>query len=239
LAGLRITVPGPRIIRLAVVASNLKIQRVMDAVVRPGDRVVDVGANIGYNTLYAARRTGPRGRVYAVEPAQDNLAVLYANVLANGLTNVTVLPFAAGRGHEVRDFFLRGEVSAVNSFFADNFYAAVTAAVQVPVAPLDDLIVGEVKLVKIDVEGAELEVLHGMARLLRARPLRLIVEWHPVLQAAAGFAHDELPRRLLAGGFALHAVTHTRVLPLVAEDVELLVQRLTRSRSPVDLLAAR
>jgi FkbM family methyltransferase len=201
--------------------------------------VVDVGANIGYNTCYAARRVGPGGHVYAIEPAQDNLAVLYANLFANRLANVSVLPYAAGRRHEINQFFLRGEVSAVNSLFPDNFYAAVTETVEVLTAPLADLIPVTPDLVKIDVEGAELDVLHGMGRLLEAPSLRLIVEWHPTLQQAAGQAPDALPRHLLAQGFRLQVVTHTSQAPIKAADLPTLTRQRLQQRSPVELLAVR
>lgn len=239
LAGLHVRVPGPLAIRLSVVAGNIRIQRLMDELLRPGATVVDVGANIGYNTVYAACRVGPQGRVVAVEPAQDNLAALYANVFANNLRNVTVLPCAAGRSHGVHEFYLRGSVSAVNSLFPDSFYAPVTGTVQVPVGPLDDLVAAEPDLVKIDVEGAELDVLAGMPRILAAPRTRLIVEWHPVLQQAAGYAADALPRLLLAHGFVLHAASHTQVRQLEAGAIAGMLPRLMRARRPVELVATR
>jgi len=239
LAGMRLYVPGSRAIRLSVTLGNLRMQRMFDSLLQPGATVVDVGANIGYNTLYAAWRVGPGGRVYALEPAQDNLAVLYANLFANRLTNVWVLPYAAGSRRAVQPFFLRGAVSAVNSLFPDNFYAAVTATQAVRIMPLDDLLPAAPDLVKIDVEGAELDVLAGMARTLDARGVRLIVEWHPALQEAAGHAADALPRYLWARGFTLHAVSHTHSRLLQAAALPALTRRLLQKRSPVELLAVR
>jgi FkbM family methyltransferase len=236
---MHIRVPGSLPIRLAVVIGNLRMQRMLDTLIEPGAIVVDVGANIGYNTLYAAHCTGPKGRVYAIEPAQDNLAVLYANLFANSLTNVIVLPYAAGSLSELRRFFLRGDVSAVNSLFQDNFYAPITDTVEVLAAPLDELIAEMPDLVKIDVEGGELNVLHGMSRILQHNSLRLIAEWHPTLQQAAGYAADELPRYLLAQGFTLRVVTHTYSAHLDAADLPSLITSLLQSRSPVELLATR
>jgi FkbM family methyltransferase len=239
LAGMRLHVPGPLPFRLAAVMGNLRMQRMLDSLLHPGDTVVDVGANIGYNTFYAAHRVGPSGRVYAVEPAQDNLSVLYANLFANNLRNVFVLPYAAGSRHQLAQFFLRGEVSAVNSLFHDNFYAPVTETVEVLTVPLDELIPDTPDLVKIDVEGAELDVLQGMARMIDAPSLRLIVEWHPTLQQAADHPPDALPRYLLTQGFTLHAVTHTSSALLHAADVSTLTKQLLQKRGPVELLAAR
>ena len=167
-AGARVEIPGTLPLRVSVVAGNLRMHRLIDNAVTPGATVVDVGANIGYNTIYAARRVGPGGRVIAIEPAVDNLAVLRRNIAANHLRNVVVKSVAAGRRHETRDLFLRGDISAVNSLFPESYYAAVTSVARVTVAPVDDLVDGHVSLVKIDVEGAELDVLAGMPRLLRS-----------------------------------------------------------------------
>lgn len=239
LAGMTLLVPGPRVIRLSVAAGNVRFQRLCDLAVRPGTVVVDVGANIGYNTLYAGHKVGAGGRVYALEPAQDNLAVLYANLLANHVRNVTVLPFAAGQIHEQRRFFLRGATSAVNSLYADNFYAPITDAVQVSVAPLDDLVAEQPDLVKIDVEGAELEVLGGMRRILQAPAVRLIVEWHPLLQQSAGHAPDALPHTLLRHGFGLYRLQGRTLTSVGTAALPGLLSTLLRERRPVDLLAAR
>lgn len=239
LAGMRALVPGPLPIRLSVVLGNVRMQRMLDNLLSTGDIAVDVGANIGYNTLYAARRTGPSGHVYAIEPAQDNLAILYANIFANNLRNVTVFPYAAGSKRERKSFFIRGDVSAVNSLYQENFYHPVTQTVEVLAMPLDDLIPGTPRLVKIDVEGAELEVLHGMTRLLQSPSLCLIVEWHPTLQAAAGYEPAALPTHLLDLGFTLQVVTHTTSRPLLAADLPYLSARLLQKRSPVELLALR
>ena len=239
IAGRTVEVPGSRVIRLSVVAGNIRIHRLIQAAVRPGDTVIDVGANIGYNAVFAAVLVGARGRVIAIEPAGDNLAVLQRNVAANRLANVEVRPVAAGRVRETREFFLRGQVSAVNSFYRDSVYAEVTGVVHVPVEPLDDMCDRAPRLVKIDVEGAELDVLGGMSRLLGTAGLTLIVEWHPLLQEAAGHDVEALPRALFAEGFSLRAASHTRVRPLQPADVPRLAAQLRRSGRPVELVAAR
>ena len=144
-----VQVPGTRRIRLSVVASNRRIHRPFDRSVSSGGTVVDVGANIGYNALDAARLVGPTGRVIAV-----------------------------------------------NSFYADSCYAEVTDVVRVPVLRLDDIVAGEADVVKIDVEGAEFDVLAGMQWLMAVPWLVLIIEWRPRLQR---LAVAEIAR--LAGGW--------------------------------------
>ena len=239
LAGMRVHVPGPLPIRLSVVMGNLRMQRMLDSLLHPGAIVIDVGANIGYNTLYAAHCVGPQGRVYALEPAQDNLTVLYSNIFANQLRNVLVLPSAAGGTVGIREFYIRGDVSAVNSLFHDNFYAEITDKVEVLTAPLDDLLSITPDLVKIDVEGGELDVLRGMTRMLQSPALRLIIEWHPTLQQAAGHTPAQLPRYLMDQGFTLRLVTHTHTRALHPSGIASIATQLLDARRPVELLATR
>lgn len=237
LAGSTFNVPGSRRIRLSVVAGNMRIHRLLDRFVRPGATVIDVGANIGYNTVHAARLAGAQGRVVAIEPTPDNLIVLQRNVAAAKLANVVVAPVAVGRAAATSDLFVRGSVSAVNSLFAESCYAEVTQVLRIPVLRLDDLVEGDAAVVKIDVEGAELDVLEGMPRLLGAPRVALIVEWHPLLQQLAGYAPDALPQWLLARGWMLEAASHTSVRPMAAADISRLTRRLLRARRPVELVA--
>ena len=218
---------------------NLRIHRLLDRSARIGATVIDVGANIGYNTLYAARRVGPTGRVVAIEPTPDTLAVLRHNIAASGLANVAVEPVAAGSAVGTRDFFVRGDRSAVNSLFPESCYAPVTSVLSVPVRPLDDLVNTEADLVKIDVEGAEIDVLEGMPRLLRGPDTKLIVEWHPLLQQAAGYGADALPLWLLHRGWSLRSCSHLTSRRVLAGDLPVLTARLLRGRRPVDLFAWR
>ncbi len=238
-AGARLHVPGSVAIRLSTVLGNRRIHRLMDPFLRPGAVVVDAGANIGYNTVYLAQRVGPTGRVIAVEPAADNLTVLRGNLSRNHLTNVTVAAVGAGRVSETRSFYLRGDISAVNSFYQESVYANVTDVVTIPVEPLDALVDGDADLVKIDVEGAELDVLGGMTRLLRSRALRLVVEWHPLLQEKAGYEPDALPMMLFDAGFSLVSAAHASTVPVTRADIAALVVSLKKSGRPVDLLATR
>jgi FkbM family methyltransferase len=239
IAGARVRIPGPLPVRLSVVGGNIRLHRIMDVAIRRGATVVDVGANIGYNTVYASRRVGPAGQVIAVEPAADNVRILRENVARNAIENVVVHAVAAGRAHGRRDLFLRGATSAVNSLFQESVYAEVTGVEKVTVVPLDALVDGDADLVKIDIEGAELDALAGMTRLLANRAIQLIVEWHPRLQEAAGYAADELPRFLLDSGFTMWAASHTRVTPVRVSDVDAMSARLRRSGGPVELIARR
>ncbi|MBL8200610.1 MAG: FkbM family methyltransferase [Chromatiales bacterium] len=139
-----------------------------------GDVALDVGANIGTHTLALARLTGPRGFVYAFEPQRLVFQTLCANVALNSLTNVHCVNAAVGETPGM----LR--MSDPDPDQANNFGGAqVEMLAGAPQAPpvarvaLDDFLdVGGLKLVKIDVEGMEAQVLRGARRTLdRFRPL--------------------------------------------------------------------
>jgi FkbM family methyltransferase len=148
-----------------------------------------------------AKIVGRAGRVYAVEPAEENLHFLRKNVKQNRVQNVTVLPFAAGKQSRVRNFRLMDR-SDIHGFYEHPSLGNLKEIVQVRESPLDELVEGPVDVVKVDVEGAELEVLEGMRGILRSNPkVALVVEWNPKCLMAAGYAPDALPTYLRANGF--------------------------------------
>jgi FkbM family methyltransferase len=154
--------------------------------VRPEDTVVDVGANIGYYSLLAARIVGPRGRIIAFEPEPDNLVELRMNIEGNGLGMAEIRPVAVGaRAGTVS--FLRG----INGGVTDGAGDSGASTVQVPMVALDDVLEGPVGMIKIDVEGYEGEVLAGARRTIERCKPRLFVEIHPRM-LATGHTVDSL-----------------------------------------------
>jgi FkbM family methyltransferase len=238
-ADLALELPWSRGIRLAIVAGNMRMHRLMDRVVEDGDTVVDVGANIGYNTAYLARLAGPQGRVIAIEPAADNVAVMKRQLARNHFEEVTIHECAAGARDGARDLFLRGPLSGINSLYPDGCYGGVTGQVEVPVVRLDTLIRESVDVIKIDVEGAEIDVLRGMPRLLGNPNLRLLVEWHPALQHAAGSTAEALPEFLFAQGFTVTAAWHTHEAFLTPTSLDKVARELVAKNRSIELFARR
>lgn len=138
--------------------------------IEPGDTVIDVGANVGCHTLAFARFVGPHGRVLAIEAQPAMFRLLSANVTLNGVVQAhCVFALAdANRGATSLPLDLAAperNYGAVS--FADGQHRHVTgAALPVAVMALDDLALDRCALLKIDVEGMELEVLQGAHRLL-------------------------------------------------------------------------
>lgn len=211
---------------------------VLETTLQPGQTVVDVGANIGLHTVRMARRVGPRGRVHALEPGEENLAYLRENLRRNRLENVRVLAVAAAAERGTRAFYLQPR-STHHSFHARS--DSPGTLVNVEAAPLDELIDGPVDLVKIDTEGSEVEVILGMKRLLRESPnVRLVVEWNLPLALEQSEGPEELPTLLVELGFAVAVLDEEARRPTtVAEVLDRLRQPSGERLQVVNLLAER
>jgi FkbM family methyltransferase len=146
---------------------------VLAQLVAAGDTVVEVGANIGSITVPLAKAVGPTGRVIAVEPQRVIHQYLCANIALNTLANVET--HQVGCGAEPGEMV----VPAVPYFTPgrQNFGAVALSTSgegePVHVLRLDDIMMNRgAKLIKIDVEGMEAEVLHGAAHLIASsRPV--------------------------------------------------------------------
>jgi methyltransferase, FkbM family len=131
-------------------------------ILQRGDVVLDVGANVGFYTLLAARCVGAEGRVIAVEPNPRNVRFLQRHIALNEQSQVRIIAAAAGSSDGVAKF-------AVDEH-AEMGRLAAHGTETVAVRALDSLAVelglGRVRMMKIDVEGAELHVLRGASVIL-------------------------------------------------------------------------
>lgn len=156
----------------------------IQAILRPGDKVADVGAHVGVISCLMAGLVGPTGSVHSFEPHPDNYLRLDENVMLNGFAHVTRYQVACGAK--------RGESALFHNYDNDGGHALydprcweVNTRTRlmphkshvVPTYPLDVVVTGDLRLVKIDTEGAEMEVLLGMGRFFKAQePPFLICE---------------------------------------------------------------
>lgn len=203
-------------------------RRLLAELLEPGMTVVDVGANVGFLSVLMARAVGPAGRLFAIEPAPGNVRFLRHNLAANGFAEATVLPVACGAARHTRTLYLRKH-STLHSLHAGPDEAP-EGEVEVEERPLDELIPGAVDLVKVDTEGAELEVLEGMIRLLADSPgIRLVLEWNPPGLRRAGHQAIELPRWLRERGFGVWWIDEREG---TLEDIDPLLERLERDELP-------
>ena len=137
---------------------------------KPGQTVLEVGANIGAHTVFLARAVGPSGAVHAIEAQRVLHQILCANAALNGLVNVYAHHAAAGR-HGGRVVVPRIDYSRPGNFGGVALGAA-TEGEEVSLVTVDSLALDTCDFIKIDVEGMESEVIGGAERTIRRhRPL--------------------------------------------------------------------
>jgi FkbM family methyltransferase len=148
--------------------------------VRPGFVCADIGAHIGFMSLLLARTAGPTGRVIAFEPNAANAALLQQNVVLNDFTDVVVVEHAAvSDGSHTSVAFCCGPTSFQGTTIATP--ASNTNSAQTVRAVSVDAYLGaqgHLDFAKIDVEGAETEVIRGMTGVLRRARPTLLIEIH-------------------------------------------------------------
>jgi FkbM family methyltransferase len=167
LAGARwLPLAGGKVLRYLRSTYEPELTGLIGRTLRPGDAFFDLGANIGYFSLLASRRVGPTGRVVAVEPEPGNLRFLRRHVELNAAANVVVVGVAVGRADGVAGWTHGTGTGTGRLNHGGRFL--------VPVMSLETLIrhAGVVPTcLKIDIEGAEAELLAGARDpLARHRP---------------------------------------------------------------------
>lgn len=152
---------------------------------KPNDVFIDVGANLGMHTLAAARAMQGRGRIIAFEPFEPTQRLLAKSIWMNGFSEMTEIHQAAVSNHGGHQTLFLGATSGHHSLFPLTTPSSLAPQpVEVPLVRLDDVVPDSTKvdLIKIDVEGAELDVLESARPIIASNPsIALIVEF--------GFSH--------------------------------------------------
>jgi len=161
-----------------------------------GDTVLDIGANIGWFTLVAAKKIGNNGVIHSFEPRPDTVSALKRTVADNRLqSNVTVWPYALSDEAALVDLFWAPNTdNPGGTTFGDASYrTAGYHSAQVVAVRLDDLLPDIAPdVVKIDVEGAEPKVMRGAIKALSRKHPPILSELHArQLMTVSGFTPEE------------------------------------------------
>jgi FkbM family methyltransferase len=170
------------------------------AAAKPGGVALDVGANVGAYALLFGAWVRPGGRVYAFEPAPDAFGGLSRHVALNDLADVVTPVRAAAAGRSGTATLHVDGISGANRLGEGG-----GSAVEVEAVTIDDFCARErirPSLIKIDVEGAELEVLRGARDTIRAGGdgLAVFVEMHPSIWREMGISAADIQGELAAQG---------------------------------------
>ena len=176
---------------------ELAIQLLLNQCVRRGERVVDVGANIGMITLHAASIVGPDGLVEAFEPNPACCRRISESLRRNGIRQVTLheLGLSDLPGTLQLNILLNHTGMGTLAEVARQDASLVTSSVAVPIGVGDEMLLREgrdVAFVKVDVEGFETRVLRGMRESLRRWKPIVTTEIIPSWLSRAGSSVAEL-----------------------------------------------
>ncbi len=177
--------------------------------VKKGNTVVDLGANIGYFSLLAARLVGENGKVYSFEPEPRNFSYLKKNIEINNYNNVTANQKAVSDRKGTTKLFICPYDTGHHTI---NRYDGIEAykrgrvinkkeCIEIETVTLDDFFKGrenEIDVIKMDVEGAVALALAGMDNILKTNnKLKMFVEFFPLLIEKMGSSPREFIRKLL------------------------------------------
>jgi|GEM_PF-652015 len=209
---------------------------------KPGDVVVDVGANIGYYTVLAAKRVGPTGKVYAFEPDPDAFRFLEQNVALNDLTNVVLEQKACSdKAGSITLYKSPDNLGDHRIYQPSNEKKRV--AVKVEAVALDDYLVSvarPIRFVKIDTQGAEAVILRGAQKTLAKHQPILVTEFQPKNLIDFGAKPEAFLAGLSKLGYRLFDIpADTAPSPAVSETTpeQLLEQHTAANNSMTNLLA--
>ncbi|UCB43081.1 MAG: FkbM family methyltransferase [Dehalococcoidales bacterium] len=175
--------------------------------IRKGNIMLDIGANIGYFTLIAASLVGNEGKVFAFEPNPSAFDILRKNVEANGYENVVLVPKAVSDTSGKVRLFLEKDANMRWSSIYDIHESS--GSLEVDTIAIDDFLAtsydGAVDFIKLDIEGAELAALRGMAGLVKkGGELKIVAEFRPSLLERAGVSPEDFLNFFTDNGFQLY-----------------------------------
>jgi FkbM family methyltransferase len=179
-------------------------------ILQPGDNYVDAGAHVGFHTMIARSLTGAYSRIIAIDPQPYNCALILTNSELNSFENIEVVVSVLGA--EAGFVTLRNQPSNDKAKLSMNpewLHSECAQKFSVPMRTLDDVSKGlnSVKLLKIDVESYEMEVLKG-ARTLLSKSENVVIELHPESLHVV-----EVAELLKEAGFDLYDVAGTDWAP--------------------------
>ncbi len=161
------------------------VSRVFLRVLREGDTVIDVGANVGFFTMLSAALVGPAGKIVSFEPDERNRDRLNTNLALNSFNNVTLVGNPASNKVAPVEFFINSDDSGGNALWDPGQFPGNTKSqanrqtISMTTTTLDDALANYAapppKLIKVDTEGADQHVLEGARQLLTGAAVPFVI----------------------------------------------------------------
>jgi lipopolysaccharide transport system ATP-binding protein len=188
--------------------------------IKTGDRVLDIGANMGYYTVLFADWAGPSGLVHAIEPDPDNFSLLDANTQdfqKNGCVHLHAL--ALGESSGTAKLFRSKDNVGMHRLY--DSVCCDGSSTEVPVCRGDDLALAPLDFIKIDIEGFEAFALRGLSNTLDNSPdVKILCEFSPLSMMEAGVQPIKWLEWIEAHNFSIIALNGTSWLPVAHDELK-------------------
>jgi FkbM family methyltransferase len=186
---------------------------------QPGDVFFDIGANVGFYSLIGAGAVGATGRVHAFEPMPRNADKLRGAIALNALTHIVVNQAAVGDAPGTLTLHFPDDKDENSGWATVVVDGKKPNQIDVPMITVDEYVeaqkIARVKLIKMDIEGAEPLALAGMRGLLaRANAPDMLVEINPYLLTHAGKDSRAITDPLVSSGYTLYHSDNVNGAPL-------------------------
>ena len=186
---------------------------VLKGLLSEGDTFVDVGANFGTFSLLASRIVGATGRVIAIEPQPELASMIRESLLLSHVSNCEVHQIASGAELGEASLLVPRDDSGRAGFFPAFSGKASHQSMTVPVGTLDAMLTGNSRpgklVIKIDVEGSEIDVLNGGAETIHDRRPAILIELNPWSARAAGRTPRDVVAALESFGYSTFATAES------------------------------
>ena len=178
----------------------------LKTILKKGMNVINIGANIGYFTLLAAREVGPDGKVFAFEPFPQTVELLKKNILVNGFENVTIESKAVSNKTDFAILLTGG--SSLHNFISKKKFPQLTE-IKVPTITVDEFLKHKninIDLIFIDAEGQEPLIFEGMKKTLENKNLKVVFEYNPFTLKFSDTTPNDLLDKIQKMGFLLYLI---------------------------------
>lgn len=183
--------------------------------IKPGDIVLDIGANIGFYSEIFSSLVGEKGKVYCFEPDAVNFKHLKDRV--NHIKNVSIYHKAVADSNQTIKIYTSKLLNVDHRTYKPDEY---DEEIDIEAVALDSFLqTPKVNFIKIDIQGFEMTAMKGMNQILKNNNLKILSEFWPYGLKKAGSSIIEYYSLLVSNGFKVYLINQNKLSLLNAETV--------------------
>lgn len=197
-----------------------------------GGLFVDVGANFGWYSMLFSLCAGSSGRVVSIEPEPENLRLLHKNINANHATNISVVAAGVGESDGVAELLINDKWNPGMHSLRQNLNS--NDKVKIEIKSLDQILKdfpGEIDLLKMDIEGFEVDALMGAGETL-IRTKCVLIEYTPKFIQACGRDPNELLAIFEKNKFTPYIMNDGKLIPCASDFLTSIDSKLAHLKNP-------